>query len=68
MNSPKEKPWAVMGVSRKQYESARIWKKTKLSRKKFDDLICSLPPDFFKELQLVSDGERLVEAIFKNGE
>lgn len=59
-----EKPWAVMGVSRKQYETARMWKKVKMSREKFDDLVCSLPPDLCKELHLIADGEKLAEAIF----
>ena len=65
----KEKPWAVMGITRREYESARMWKKTKLNRKEFDKLIISLPPDFFKEMQLEADGQRLIEALFgKDGE
>ena len=62
--SNKEKPWAVMGVTRRQYESARMWKKTKLTRKEFDKLISSLPPEIFKEMQLEADGQRLIEAVF----
>jgi len=61
-----EKPWAVMGISRKQYETARLWKKVKMQRDKFDDLICSLPPEFFSEMNLIADGEKLAEAIFGN--
>lgn len=60
----KEKPWALLGISRKEYESARMWKKTKLNRKEFDELISSLPAEFFKEMQYIADGERLVESIF----
>ena len=60
----KEKPWALLGISRKKYESARMWKKTKLTRKEFDELISSLPAEFFKEMQYIADGERLVESIF----
>ena len=60
----KEKPWALLGISRKEYESARMWKKTKLTRKEFDELISSLPAEFFKEMQYIADGERLVESIF----
>lgn len=59
-----EKPWALMGISRKDYEKARMWKKTKLSRKEFDALLSSLPVEFFKEIQLIADGERLTESIF----
>lgn len=66
MKLREEKPWAVMGISRKQYETARMWKKVKMPRGKFDDLICSLPPELFTELQLVADGEKLIEAIFGN--
>jgi len=57
-----------MGISRKQYETARLWKKVKMPRGKFDELISSLPPELFAELQLVADGERLAEAIFGNVE
>jgi len=41
-----------------------MWKKTKLNRKEFDELISSLPAEFFKEMQYIADGERLVESIF----
>jgi hypothetical protein len=60
----KEKPWVLLGVTRREYESARMWKKTKLSRKEFDVLLSSLPSEFFKEMNLIADGEKLIESIF----
>lgn len=68
MKLREEKPWAVMGISRKQYETARLWKKVKMPRGKFDELISSLPPEMFTDLRLHADGERLAEAIFGNVE
>lgn len=42
-----EKPWALLGATRKDYDIAKPWKKTKLSKEEFGKLICSLPPEFF---------------------
>ena len=60
----KEKPWVLLGISRKEYDSLRLWKKTKLSRKEFDSLLSSLPDSFFKEVKLCVDAEKIVQAIF----
>lgn len=60
----KEKPWILLGISRKEYEGLRLWKKTKLSRNEFDLLLASLPDGFFKDVKLRVDVEKLVQAIF----
>jgi len=60
----KEKPWVLLGISRKEYEYLRLWKKTKLSRNEFDLLLVSLPDEFFKDIKLRVDVEKLIQAIF----
>ena len=60
----KEKPWILLGISRKEYEGLRLWKKTKLPRNEFDLLLASLPDEFFKDVKLRVDVEKLVQAIF----
>lgn len=60
----KNKPWVVLGITRKQYAEARPWKKTKMSRKAFEDFICTLPPEIFDEIKLQADAEQLLESIF----
>lgn len=61
-----EKPWAVLKITRRQYEEARLWKRTPLDRKAFDALILSLPEGFVEHLKLEADAEALVSAIFKD--
>ena len=51
----KEKPWVLLGISRKEYEGLRLWKKTKLPRNEFDLLLASLPDGFFKDVKLRVD-------------
>lgn len=60
----KNKPWAVLRMTRVQYAASRPWKKTKMSRKAFENLICSLPPEIFDEIKLQADAEHLLESIF----
>lgn len=60
----KEKPWVLLGISRREYEGLRLWKKTKLSRKEFALLLASLPDAFFKEVKLCVDAEKIIQAIF----
>lgn len=65
-NLKQEKPWAVLGVSRKRYEESRLWKRTPLDRKAFDALILSLPEGLVEHLKFEADAEALVAAIFKD--
>lgn len=64
----KNKPWAVLKITRRQYETARLWKKTKLGRKEFDELICSLPEGFIDHVMLEHDADKLVATLFKEDE
>lgn len=61
----REKPWAWFRVSRKKYESMRIWKDCGLTREQFDNLILALPQDIIEQIHEESMAEQLVKAIFK---
>lgn len=65
----REKPWVLLGISRKEYDSLRLWTRVKLSRNEFGILLTSLPDEFFKDVKLRVDVEKLIQAIFsKSGE
>ena len=64
---PKNKPWAILEVSRRQYEAARPWKNAKLTRREFEDLLAILPDGFVEHVHLEADAERLIAAAFGNG-
>lgn len=60
----KEKPWARLRLSRKQYEAGRPWKNTPLSREDFEKVILAIPTEIFDGLRLEADAERLIQAVF----
>lgn len=64
---PPEKPWAILGISRRQYETAKPWKKARMSKGAFGKLLCMVPPEAIKKLKDVADAERLIEAAFGKG-
>ena len=59
-----EKPWAILKVSRRQYETNRPWVTANLPRKKFEELLIMLPDGFIDHCHRDAEAERLVEAIF----
>jgi len=63
-NPAGNKPWAVLKVSRRAYETARPWKKAGLSRKQFEELLAMLPEGFAEQIHLEADAERLIAAAF----
>ena len=63
--STKNKPWAVLKISRKQYDTWKPWKKTPLSKKDFEKMVLEFPDGFMDHVRLLNDAERLVEAMFK---
>ena len=65
-STDKNKPWAVLRVSRKAYAAARPWKRAGMPRQEFESLILDLPDEFFAQLRDEADAERLAEAIFKD--
>ena len=59
-----EKPWAILKVSRRQYEMKRPWKRAGLSRSTFEELLLSLPDGFVDHCHRDADAEKLANAIF----
>ena len=64
---PPEKPWAILGISRRQYDTVKPWKRAKMSKDEFAKLICSVPPEAIKHLKDLADAEPLLEAAFGKG-
>ena len=64
---PPEKPWAILGISRRQYDTAKPWKKAKMSKEEFAKLVSMVPPEAIKHLKEVADAETLLEAAFGKG-
>lgn len=62
-----EKPWAILGITRRQYDVARPWKKAKMSKEDFAKLVRDVPPEAIKNLKEHADAEMLLEAAFGNG-
>jgi len=58
------KPWALLGLSRREYEARRPWKAAKVSRAEFEDMICQVPPELIDEIKLHAHAEALVESVF----
>jgi len=65
--SPPEKPWAILGITRRQYDTAKPWKKAKMSKEEFSKLVSMVPPEAIKSLKEHADAERLLEAAFGKG-
>lgn len=59
-----ENPWAILKVSRRQYETKRPWVTANVPRKKFEELLAMLPEGFIDHCHRDAEAERLVEAIF----
>ena len=65
--TPQNKPWATLKASRKQYCTARPWKKADMSREKFEEMLSILPEGMIDEIHLQADAERLIAAAFGGG-
>lgn len=60
----KNKPWAILKVSRKKYCTARPWKSADMDRARFEEMLVLLPEGFVDQIHLESDAEKLIEAAF----
>lgn len=65
--SPLDKPWAILGISRRQYDIAKPWKRAKMSKDEFAKLICMVPPEAIARLKDVANAGVLLEAAFGKG-
>jgi len=61
-----EKPWAILGISRKQYETIKPWKKSNFSRDKFEELLSFFPNEAIQELKLHASADLLTEKLFES--
>lgn len=59
-----EKPWAILGISRKQYVAAKPWKKAGMTKEKFSEMLNLIPHEAMQILKDEADAERLVGKIF----
>lgn len=46
-----EKPWAILGITRKQYAAARPWKKAGMSKEKYAEMLNLIPPGAMQALK-----------------
>jgi len=59
-----DKPWAILGITRRQYDAAKPWKKANMSKEEFAKLVRVVPPEAVKSLKEHADAEILLEAAF----
>lgn len=60
----KNKPWAILKVTRREYEIARPWVRANMERKKFEELLELLPEGFVDLCHLEAAADKLVASIF----
>ena len=60
------KPWAIVGIPRKQYESIKPWKKASMSRDKFEEILRLFPNELVQDLKLHAAAELLTEKLFES--
>ena len=58
------KPWAVLVMSRREYEVKRPWKGTGMSRDKFAEELLKVPAEVINDIKLDAEVEVLVKKIF----
>ena len=63
-NLKREKPWARLRMSRKDYETRRPWTNSGVSRAKFEEYIAHFPDEAIDALYREAEAEKLVEAMF----
>ena len=59
-----EKPWAVLGWTRKQWKRSKMWKKAEVSEDKMARLVQSLDQETVQILKDHAQAEVLVDKIF----
>ena len=60
----KEKPWAAIGWTRKQWKRSKMWKKAGVSEEKMAQFIAALDQETITELKGHATAEALVENMF----
>jgi hypothetical protein len=60
-----EKPWAILGISRRHYEASKPWKAAKMSRDQFEQSLRVLPNEIVQEMKPHAAAEFLTEKLFE---
>lgn len=68
MNQNDNKPWAWLHMTRREYDTARMWKKIGISREEFGKKVLSLPQEVIELIKENVQAEILVDKIFKTKE
>lgn len=63
------KPWAILGLSRKEYEARRPWARAGQPRERFEEMLLALGehPEILQDLKDYAEAEALTEMIFGQG-
>jgi hypothetical protein len=59
-----DKPWAVLGWTRKQWKAKKPWKQAGVSEEKMTQLVLALDADTVQQIKDHAHAEALTEAIF----
>lgn len=59
------KPWAWLHMTRRQYDTARLWKKSGMTRDEFGKKVLLLPQEVIELIKENVEAEILVDKIFK---
>lgn len=59
-----EKPWAILGWTRKQWKAQKMWKKAGVTEEKMTQLLQSLDHSTIQEMKDHAMVEILTESIF----
>ncbi len=51
----REKPWAILGISRKHYAAARPWKKAGMTKEKYAEMLNLMPHEAMQILKDEAD-------------
>lgn len=61
----RDRPWAHVGMSRREYEGRRAWAKLGMDRAAFEAMILAKPSDYFVEMKRSAAAQALVDALFR---
>ena len=59
-----EKPWAILGWTRKQWKARRLWKKAGVSEVRMSQLLQTLDHSTIQEMKDYAMSELLTEKVF----
>jgi hypothetical protein len=62
----RDKPWAVLGWTRRYWKKAKMWKKAGVTEEKMTRLVLSLDNETVQNLKDHAEAEALLEHVFAN--